>query len=69
MEFYSCKTTEAKVSRAVYLALEQFHVSDERTAVEIEKALKALGREPVWKDWDASFDHVAQSQATAATAR
>ena len=37
-------------------ALEQFHVSDERTAVEIEKALKALGREPVWKDWDASFD-------------
>ena len=50
-------------------ALEQFHVSDERTAVEIEKALKALGREPVWKDWDASFDHVAQSHATAATAR
>lgn len=50
-------------------ALEQFHVSDERTTVEIEKALKALGREPVWKDWDASFDHVAQSHATAATAR
>lgn len=50
-------------------ALEQFHVSDERTAVEIEKALKALGREPVWKDWDASFDHVAQSHATAAAAR
>lgn len=49
--------------------LEQFHVSDERTAVEIEKALKALGREPVWKDWDASFDHVAQSHATAAAAR
>ncbi len=37
-------------------ALEQFHVSDERKAVEVEKALKALGREPVWKDWDASFD-------------
>ena len=50
-------------------ALEQFPVSDERTAVEIEKALKALGREPVWKDWDASFDHVAQSHATAAAAR
>lgn len=50
-------------------ALEQFHVSDERTTVEIEKALKALGREPVWKDWDASFDHVAQSHATAAAAR
>ena len=37
-------------------ALEQFHVSDERTAVQVEHDLKALGREPVWKDWDASFD-------------
>ena len=27
-------------------ALEQFHVSDERTAVEVEHALKSLGREP-----------------------
>lgn len=38
-------------------ALEQFHVSDERTAAEVEIALKAAGREPVWKDWDASFDN------------
>lgn len=38
-------------------ALEQFHVSDERTAIEVEKALKHLGLEPVWKDWDASFDN------------
>lgn len=37
-------------------ALEQFHISDERTAVQVEKDLKALGREPIWKDWDASFD-------------
>ncbi|MCP9612023.1 2-iminoacetate synthase ThiH [Coprobacter tertius] len=37
-------------------ALEQFHVSDERTAVQVEKDLKALGREPVWKDWDEVFD-------------
>ena len=37
-------------------ALEQFHVSDERTAMEVENALKSLGREPVWKDWDVSFD-------------
>lgn len=44
-------------------ALEQFHVSDERTAVEIEKALKALGREPVWKDWDASFDYIKTGKA------
>jgi 2-iminoacetate synthase len=37
-------------------ALEQFHINDERTAVEITAALKSLGREPVWKDWDVSFD-------------
>ena len=39
-------------------ALEQFHISDDRTAIEVEQALKALGREPVWKDWDSSFDEV-----------
>lgn len=37
-------------------SLEQFHVSDERTAREVEMALKKLGIEPVWKDWDSSFD-------------
>ena len=37
-------------------ALEQFHVSDERTTKEVSDALKAVGREPVWKDWDKSFD-------------
>ena len=37
-------------------ALEQFHVSDERTATEVFNRLRELGREPVWKDWDASFD-------------
>ncbi len=36
--------------------LEQFHVSDERTAAEVCRALRSAGREPVWKDWDASFD-------------
>lgn len=39
-------------------ALDQFTVNDERTATEIIASLKSLGREPVWKDWDASFDHV-----------
>ena len=38
--------------------LEQFHVSDERTAREVERDLKAIGMEPVWKNWDACFDHV-----------
>ena len=37
-------------------ALEQFHVSDERTAREVDAALRRMGREPVWKDWDAAFD-------------
>lgn len=36
--------------------LEQFEVSDSRTAAQIVAALRAVGREPVWKDWDASFD-------------
>lgn len=36
--------------------LEQFHVSDERTVEEVAEALRRVGREPVWKDWDASFD-------------
>ena len=38
-------------------ALEQFSVSDNRKATEVERTLKTLGREPVWKDWDQSFDH------------
>ena len=37
-------------------ALEQFTVSDDRTAIEVANRLKELGLEPVWKDWDASFD-------------
>ncbi len=36
--------------------LEQFHVSDERTALQVAEALRRRGREPVWKDWDAIFD-------------
>ncbi|MCF0205880.1 MAG: 2-iminoacetate synthase ThiH, partial [Bacteroidales bacterium] len=36
--------------------LEQFEVCDARKASEIVAKLKELGREPVWKDWDASFD-------------
>ncbi len=37
-------------------ALEQFHISDERTAVEVAAAIKSVGREAVWKDWDRSLD-------------
>ncbi|NPD93057.1 2-iminoacetate synthase ThiH [Xylanibacter muris] len=37
-------------------SLAQFDVSDERTAREVERDLKTLGMEPVWKNWDAAFD-------------
>ncbi|MDE6309114.1 MAG: 2-iminoacetate synthase ThiH, partial [Muribaculaceae bacterium] len=37
-------------------ALEQFHVSDERTPLEVAAEISALGYDPVWKDWDKIFD-------------
>lgn len=37
-------------------ALEQFAVSDERTPFEVAEAIRAVGYEPVWKDWDKIFD-------------
>lgn len=38
-------------------ALEQFEVSDSRTPAEVDAAIRAHGYEPVYKDWDACFDH------------
>ncbi|MBR2378959.1 MAG: 2-iminoacetate synthase ThiH, partial [Bacteroidaceae bacterium] len=37
-------------------ALEQFSVSDERTPAEVAEAIKRVGYEVVWKDWDKVFD-------------
>lgn len=37
-------------------ALEQFAVSDERTPAEVAAAIRAMGYEVVWKDWDKIFD-------------
>lgn len=37
-------------------ALEQFEVSDSRTPMEVEYAIRQNGYDPVWKDWDAVFD-------------
>lgn len=37
-------------------ALEQFSVSDERTPYEVAKAIRKIGYEVVWKDWDKIFD-------------
>jgi len=36
--------------------LEQFEISDERSAAEIAKIISSKGYEPVWKDWDRSYD-------------
>ena len=55
-------SAESKVNPGGYhtypQALEQFTVSDERSAREINRRLRELGREPVWKDWDSSFDYM-----------
>ena len=37
-------------------SLEQFSVSDERTPQEVAEAIRRGGYEPVWKDWDKTFD-------------
>jgi 2-iminoacetate synthase len=36
-------------------AVEQFSVDDGRPAIEVAAMIRAQGREPVWKDWDAAF--------------
>ena len=38
-------------------ALEQFHVTDERSPHAVAEAIRRNGYEPVWKDWDAVFDN------------
>lgn len=37
-------------------ALEQFAISDDASPARVAADLRALGREPVWKDWDRIFD-------------
>ncbi|WP_285058017.1 2-iminoacetate synthase ThiH [Pedobacter ginsengisoli] len=39
-------------------SLEQFEISDERSAAEIAQMISAQGYEPVWKDWDLSLTKV-----------
>ena len=36
-------------------SLEQFEISDERSASEIAEIIKGQGYEPMWKDWDSSL--------------
>ena len=37
-------------------SLAQFEISDPRTAKQVDADLRHLGMEPVWKNWDRSFD-------------
>lgn len=41
--------------------LEQFHIGDERSTGEVASYLRSRGYEPVWKDWDPTYDGVAAS--------
>ena len=36
--------------------LEQFEISDERSPAEVAARIKELGFQPVWKDWDESYN-------------
>lgn len=35
--------------------LEQFSISDERSAQEVAEAMSRIGLEPIWKDWDRTY--------------
>jgi 2-iminoacetate synthase len=37
-------------------SLEQFAIEDDRSPEEVAAMLRAHGYEPVWKDWDPSYD-------------
>ena len=39
-------------------SLEQFEISDDRSASEIAKVISSKGYEPVWKDWDRSYTNI-----------
>jgi 2-iminoacetate synthase len=41
----------------------QFGIADERTPLQVAKKLRALGLDPVWKDWDRSILDADQSAA------
>jgi 2-iminoacetate synthase len=45
-------------------SLEQFAIDDDRSPREVAAFLKSAGYEPVWKDWDATYDgHARASRA------
>jgi 2-iminoacetate synthase len=42
-------------------SLEQFAIDDERSPAEVAAFLRSQGYDPVWKDWDATYDGAANS--------
>jgi 2-iminoacetate synthase len=42
-------------------SLEQFEISDERSPAEVAVMLRSNGYEPVWKDWDSTYDGFSKS--------
>lgn len=45
------------------LSLKQFEINDERSPAEMAQLLRSQGYDPVWKDWDASYDAHERSAA------
>lgn len=43
-------------------SLEQFEISDDRSAAEIAKIISSKGYEPVWKDWDKTYSSLAHKE-------
>ncbi|MDE0576323.1 MAG: 2-iminoacetate synthase ThiH [Opitutales bacterium] len=43
-------------SKDAHETLEQFSISDDRSPAEVARMLVSAGYEPIWKDWDASYD-------------
>ena len=55
-------------SKDAHETLEQFSISDDRSPAEVARMLASAGYEPVWKDWDASYDcHSANDLEAGAT--
>ena len=44
-------------------SLEQFEISDERSAAEIAAVITQKGYEPIWKDWDRTFSQKSQVES------
>jgi 2-iminoacetate synthase len=47
-------------------SLEQFEIDDARSPAEVAAFLRSQGYEPVWKDWDSTYDGFAGRRAVAA---